>query len=439
PAIDPRSRPVLNMLTKYLWLPLLLLAALTAPAGSESLNRIVAVVNDDVVLESELEAKLGIVREQLRSQNTELPPDEVLRKQVLERVIVDKLQTQLAVANNIQIDDETLNSNLRNIAEQNGMDLEQFRATLEGEGHSFAAFREEIRNQIVIARLHQQMVGNRINVSEQEIDNQLANAKASGGDEKEYHLSHILIPLPEGAGPDDIQAAQAKAEQLVAKLRGGADFAATAVSESAGQTALQGGDLGWRSAAQLPTLLAEAVRGLAPGEITDPLRAAGGFHIVRLNELRGDGRHVVTQTHARHILLSADELLPEADLQNRLEQLRERILGGEDFAALARSHSKDKVSASKGGDLGWVNPGDLVPQFEEAMNRLKINEVSAPVESRFGWHIIQVLDRREHDSTDEFKRNKVREQIRKRKTDEELALWLRRLRDEAYVEYRTEE
>ena len=313
------------------------------------------------------------------------------------------------------------------------------RMTTIDEGQDFAAFREEIRNQILIARLHQQMVGNRINVSEQEIDNQIANAKTSGSDDKEYRLSHILIPVPEGAGPDAIRAAEDKAKETVAKLRGGADFAATAVSVSAGQTALQGGDLGWRSAAQLPTVLVETVRGLTPGEITDPIRAAGGFHIVKLNDVRGDGRHVVTQTHVRHILLTADELLPENELQNRLAQLRARIQGGEDFAALARSHSKDKVSASKGGDLGWVNPGDLVPQFEEAMNALKPNEVSEPVQTRFGWHIIQVLDRREHDSTDEFKRNQVREQIRKRKTDEELALWLRRRRDEAYVEYRTGE
>ena len=429
---------MLNILLKRLLFSFLLLGA-AVHAGAEPLNRIVAVVNDDIVLESELDARLALVREQLRGQDTELPPENILRQQVLERVIVDKLQLQLAAANNIQIDDETLTGNLRNIAEQNGMTLEQFRTTLEQEGHDFASFREEIRNQIIIARLHQQMVGNRINVSEQEIDNQIANAKTTGSDDKEYHLSHILVPVPEGAGPDDIGAAETRAEEIVAKLRGGADFAATAVSVSAGQTALQGGDLGWRSAAQLPTVLVETVRTLTPGEITDPIRAAGGFHIVKLNDVRGDGRHVVTQTHVRHILLTADELLPESEVQNRLEQLRQRIQGGEDFAALARSHSKDKVSASKGGDLGWVTPGDLVPQFEEAMDALAPNAVSEPVQTRFGWHIIQVLERREHDSTDEFQRNKVREQIRKRKTDEELALWLRRLRDEAYVEYRTGE
>lgn len=425
-----------------LFLPCLLLATLvgaTALSAAEPLNRILAVVNDDVVLASELEARLKIVREQLSGQMEQLPPEDVLRQQVLERIIVDKVQLQLAERNNIQVDDETLNSNLRTIAAQNGVELDEFRATLEREGLDFAAFREEIRNQIILARLHQQTVGSRITVTEQEIDTLLANEQAWGGSEKEYRLGHILIAVPEGATPEQLRAAQQKAEEIVADLRGGADFAATAVSVSAGQTALEGGDLGWRKAGQLPTLLAETVHTMQPGAISDPIRAGGGFHIVKLQELRGGGRHVITQTHVRHILLSADELLPEHEVVNRMEQLRERIVGGEDFATLARSHSKDKLSASKGGDLGWSNPGDLVPQFEEAMNALAINQVSYPIETRFGWHIIQVLERREHDSTDEFKRNQVRELIRKRKTDEELALWLRRLRDEAYVEFRTEE
>lgn len=429
---------MLKHILKHLALSILFLTAVTVQAAEE-LNRIAAVVNGDVVLENELEAKLGRVREQLRAQNTAMPDEKALRQQVLERLIVDQLQLQLAASNNIQIDDETLTGNLRNIAEQNNMSLEQFRTTLEREGQDFNAFREEIRDQIAIARLHQQMVGNRINVTEQEVDTLLANEKTWGGAEKEYHLGHILIAVPDGASPEQNRAAQRQAEETVAALRGGADFASTAVSVSAGQTALQGGDLGWRKAGQLPTVMAEIINGMRPGEIADPVRAAGGFHIVKLLEMRGEGRQVVTQTHVRHILLTADELLPESEVPSRLEQLRERLVGGEDFAALARSHSKDKVSASKGGDLGWVNPGDLVPQFEEAMKALKVNEISQPIETRFGWHIIQVLERREHDSTVELQRNQARDLIRKRKTDEELQLWLRRLRDEAYVEYRTAE
>ena len=431
---------MLKTLARTIPSSLLLCSVLLSPiASAQMLNRIVAVVNDDVVLESELNSKLQIVREQLAAQNTQLPPDDVLRQQVLERVILDQLQLQLALRNNIQVDDETLNASLRNIAQQNNMDLDQFRATLEREGHSFAAFREEIRSQIIISRLHQQMVGNRINVTEQEIDNLLDNEKAWGGSEREYHLGHILIAVPDGATPETIREAQTKAEGVVQRLREGADFAATAVSVSSGQTALEGGDLGWRKAGQLPTLLVEIVHDLQTGQITDPIRAAGGFHIVKLIDQRGDGRHVITQTHARHILLQPDELMSVTEVRLRLEQLRERIIGGEDFAALARSHSKDKLSASKGGDLGWVNPGDLVPRFEEAMNNLRPGEISPVVESRFGFHIIEVLDRRDYDSTDEFKRNQARELIRKRKIDEELALWRRRLRDEAYVEYRAEE
>lgn len=426
---------------------LLLLSCLTltnlggslSVSASEPLNSIVAVVNDDVVLQTELDAKLNLIREQLRMQNTALPSEDVLRQQVLERVIVDKLQLQLAAINNIQVDDETLTSNLRNIAEQNKMDLDQFRTVLEREGQNYASFREEIRNQITLARLHQQMVGSRINITEQEIDNLLTNEKTWGDSEKEYHLAHILIAVPEGASPEQIKTAQLKAQETVDKLRSGTDFAATAVAVSAGQTALEGGDLGWRKAGQLPAVLTDAIIGMQAGQISDPIQASGGFHIVKLLELRGDGRHVITQTHVRHILLTADDVLPESEVRIRLEQLRDRIIGGEDFAQLARSHSKDKVSASKGGDLDWVGPGDLVPQFEETMNQLNPKEISQPVQTRFGWHIIQVLERRDHDSTDEFKRNKARELIRKRKNDEELALWLRRLRDEAYVEYRNAE
>lgn len=434
----------LNAVRRLVTLPIVLallggLLLGNASGAATELNRIVAVVNDDVILASELDAKMKIVHEQLAAQNTPLPPDDVLRQQVLERLVVDHLQLQLASRNNIRIDDEMLNANLRNIAQQNNLDLDQFRQALEREGHSFAAFREEIRDQIVISRLHQQMVGNRINVSEQEVDNLLANEQAWGGNEQEYHLGHILIEVPDGASPEKLRAAQTRAEQLVQQLRSGDDFAHAAVSFSAGKTALEGGDLGWRKAAQLPTILSDIVHNMEVGDIADPIRGSGGFHIVKLIDKRGDSRHVITQTHVRHILLQADELMSESEVRLRLEQLRERILGGEDFAALARSHSKDKVSASKGGDLGWVSPGDLIPTFEDTMNQLQLNEVSPVVETRFGFHIIQVLDRRDHDSTDEVKRNKVRELIRKRKTDEELALWQRRLRDEAYVEYRLEE
>lgn len=410
-----------------------------AQAAVEPLDRIVAVVNDDIIAETELNQRLELVRQQLLAQNLQLPGEDKLRKQVLERMIIDRLQLQLAARNNIEIDDETLNANLRGVAEQNNMSLEEFRQVLEKEGQSYAALREELRDQLRIRRLRQQMVGSRINVSEQEIDNLLANMAASGNSSREYRLAHILIPAPEAASPQELAQARAKAESVLAQLREGADFARTAVAVSAGQQALEGGDLGWRKQGQLPTLFADVVQDMQPGQISDLIQSASGFHIIKLVDVRGEENHVITQTHVRHILIKPSEMLPASEVQARLTQLRERLEAGEDFATLARSHSEDKVSAARGGDLGWMNPGELVPRFEEAMKQLQPGEISRPVQTQFGWHIIQVLERRQHDSTQEQARAKARELLRQRKGDEELEIWLRRLRDEAYVEYRLED
>ena len=421
---------------------LLFLAGLlvSLPGHTEqALNRIVAIVNDGVILQSQLDRRTDQIRQQLRERDTRLPPEEVLRKQVLERLIVEEIQLQLAESMSIRIEDELVNANLRQVAEANGMDLDRFRQVLEAEGYSFAEFREEVRKQLTIARLHAQQVENRIQVSEQEIENLLTSQEQSA-DDREYLLSHILVALPEAASPQQIQEAQARTESILARLRAGEDFRQLAVAESDGQQALEGGSLGWRKAGQLPSLFADLARTLERGEISEPLRSASGFHIVRMDDIRGDQeRHVVTQTHARHILLRPDELQSAAAVQNRLTQLRRRIQGGDDFETLARAHSQDAVSAARGGDLGWSNPGDLVPEFEREMERLGPGEVSEPFESRFGWHIVQVLERREKDSTEEFRRAQAREQVRQRKIQEESALWLRRLRDESYVEYRLED
>lgn len=407
--------------------------------ADQALNRIVAVVNDGVVLQSQLDRRTDQIRQQLRERDTRLPPDDVLRKQVLERLIVEEIQLQLAESMSIRIEDELVNANLRQMAEANGMDLARFRQVLEAEGYSFAEFRDEVRKQLMIARLHAQQVENRVQVSEQEIEN-LLTSQEHGSDDREYLLSHILVALPEAASPQQIQEAQARTESLLARLEAGEDFRELAVAESDGQQALEGGSLGWRKAGQLPSLFADVARTLARGEISEPIRSASGFHIVRMDDLRGgDERHVITQTRARHILLRPDELQSPAMVQNRLAQLRRRIEGGDDFETLARAHSQDAVSAARGGDLGWSNPGDLVPEFEREMERLGPGEASAPFESRFGWHIVQVLERREKDSTDEFRRAQAREQVRQRKIQEESALWLRRLRDESYVEYRLED
>ncbi len=413
---------------------------LSLPGQAEqALNRIVAVVNDGVVLQSQLDRRTDQIRQQLLERDTRLPPMDVLRKQVLERLILEEIQLQLAASMNIRIEDELLNANLRQMAEANNLDLAGFRQALEAEGYSFAEFRDEVRKQLIIARLHAQQVENRIQVSEQEIEN-LLTSQEQGADDREYLLSHILVALPEAASPQQIQEAQARTERLLERLRAGEEFSQMAVAESDGQQALEGGSLGWRKASQLPSLFADVARNLERGEISEPIRSASGFHIVRMDDLRGgDERHVITQTHARHILLRPDELQSAAQVENRLLQLRRRIEGGDDFETLARAHSQDAVSAARGGDLGWSNPGDLVPEFEKEMSQLQPGEVSPPFESRFGWHIVQVLERRERDSTEEFRRAEAREQVRQRKIQEESASWMRRLRDESYVDYRLED
>jgi peptidyl-prolyl cis-trans isomerase SurA len=404
--------------------------------GRQVLNQIVAVVNDDVILRSELDSAVKEVSAQLKAKDTPLPSKPVLEKQVLEKLILEHLQLQLAESNGIKIDDITLNKKMQEIAKENGVSLTDFRTVLEREGFNYADFRENIRHQLAIAQLRQQMVGNRISISDQEVDNLLASLKASQLGNIQYHLAHILIATPEAASEEQIQKARQRADKIVAKLRAGADFTQTAIAESDAPTALEGGDLGWRSAGQLPSLFVDPIKEMHPGDIHDPIRSPSGFHIIKLIAQRGDERHIVKQTHVRHILLKTDAVHTNEAVKARMDQLEIRLRGGEDFATLAKSNSQDTLSAAKGGDLGWVNPGDLVPKFEEVMNSTPTGQISQPFKTEFGWHILQVLGRREHDSTEEFNRSRARQLLRRRKGDEELFLWLRRLRDEAYVEYR---
>ncbi len=400
------------------------------------INRIVAVVNDDIITHSELDNEMVSISAELQKKDTQLPPRAILEKQVLERLIVERLQLQLAENSGIRIDDTALNSKLQELAKANGVTLTQFRSVLERDGYDYARFREDLRKELVINQLRRQMVGSRLKVSDQEVENLLANLEASDQGDVQYHLAHILIAVPEAASPEQIQAAQQHAGQVLASLAGGADFSRTAIAESNGQTALDGGDIGWRSLGQMPTLFVEPLKSLQPGEISKLIRSPSGFHIIKLIEQRGGERYVVKQTRVRHILLKPDALHSDEETRVRLQQLEQRIRGGEDFAALAKSNSQDTLSAAKGGDLSWVNPGELVPEFEEAMNKLQPGQLSQPFKSQFGWHILEVLERREHDSTAEYKRSKAIKLIRSRKSDEQLLLWLRRLRDEAYVEYR---
>jgi len=403
-----------------------------------SLNRIVAIVNDDVIVSSELEDAIVDVVRQLQEKDTTVPDRPVLVKQVLERLVVDTLQLQIARNNGISIDDSMLNSEVQALAKENGVTLTEFREVLERDGYSYTKFREDLRKQLLIQQVRRQMVSSRIKVNEQEVDNLLATMKASGLGDVEYNLSHILVAVPEASGPEAIQQAEQRANSILERLRNGASFTDIAIAESDGQTALEGGDLGWRSLGQIPSLFVDTVKTMQVGDVSDLMRSSGGYHIIKLVDKRGDERHIVQQTKVRHILLKPDEVNTDEEIRVRIEQLEIRLRGGEDFATLARANSQDTLSAANGGDLGWVNEGDTVPEFEEAMNRLEPGELSGPVRSQFGWHLIQVQERRAHDSTEEYERNKVRNLIRSRKYTEELFLWLRRLRDESYVEYRTE-
>jgi len=426
-------------LAPLLLLPLLWLLAFPAPAQErELLDRIVAVVNDDVVLQSEFDRELAEIRRKLEQLGATGIPDEEVRKQALERLILRKLQLQEAERLGITADDQTLQQALLAIAKRNGLTPAEMEEAMKAEGISPDAFRAQLREEITLQRLRNREVINRIQVTKAEVDNYLANQAQQGENSVSYRIRHILVATPEGASSEEIAQARRKAEEIVARLKKGEDFATLASRYSQGQQALKGGDLGWLPAGQVPTLFAQEVLSMNKGDIRGPLQASSGFHIIKLEDIKGSKTKIVRQTHARHILVRTDEITSDREARIRLEQLYQRIQGGEDFAALARAHSDDKASALKGGDLGWVTPGDLVPKFEEVMNSLEIGQLSQPFRTQFGWHIVQVLDRREKDVTAESKRDEARLAIRKRKSEEALQLYLRKLRDQAFVETRLE-
>ncbi len=403
-------------------------------AQAQVLDRIVAVVEEDVILERELNAEVAAISNKLNSSNVMVPPEFVLRKQVLERMVVDKLQRQMAAKSGIQISDEMLNASVADIAARNGLSVDAFRSELARQGMDYKSFEDNLRNEIIINQLRGREIGARVKVTDAEVQHYLETQSKAGQSGAQYHLGHILIAVPEGASASAIQKAKDKADQVIADLRGGKDFKQVAVGISDGDNALKGGDLGWRSIGQIPSLFTDIVGTMNQGDVSEAIRSPSGFHIIKMLETEGGSQHIVTKTKVRHILIKTNELVDDAEAQKRLLALRERISDGDDFAALARAHSDDKGSAINGGSLDWVGPGALVPPFEEAMNKLAINEISAPVQTQFGWHMIQVLGRESQDNSEQFRKDKIREEIRKRKIEEETELWLRRLRDEAYVE-----
>jgi len=398
------------------------------------LDRIVAVVEDDVILERELDNEVAAITAKLNSSNVQIPPDYILRKQVLERMIVDKLQKQLAARSGIQVSDEMLRNSVVEIATRNGMSVEGFQVELQRQGMDYKSFEDNLRNEIAINQLRGREIGSRIKVTDAEVAHYMETQSKAGLNNSQYRLGHILIAVSEASSAATIQKAKDKADQVVNELRHGKDFKQMAITVSNDDNALKGGDLGWRSLNQIPTLFVETVASMSQGDVSDPIRSPSGFHIIKILETEGAGQHIVTKTKVRHILIKTNELVDDAEAQKRLLALYERIMAGDDFATLARGHSDDKGSAVNGGSLDWVVPGALVPPFEQAMNKLAINEISRPVQTQFGWHIIQVLGRESQDDSEQFKKDRVREEIRKRKIEEETELWLRRLRDEAFVE-----
>jgi peptidyl-prolyl cis-trans isomerase SurA len=413
-------------------------------AGGELLESVAAVVDEGIVLQSELSERLDLVMKNLERQQQEVPPEQrrplpplsVIEQQVLEQLIVREVQLQRADRGGITVSDDMLNEALSRVASNLGYTLEELPAVLAAQGIDYAAYREDSRKDLLLEQLEQRDVVARISLTPRELDQCLANADQNASAEFDYNISHILIGVPANASQQDVEAARARIEEIHDRLEAGEDFARLAVATSQAQTALDGGSLGWRKGAQLPTLFADLVIRMKPGEFSAPIQNSGGFQIVRLNDMRGAERLMVDQLRVRHILLRPNEILDDAAIQQKLRGIRAQILAGDDFATVAEAVSEDTASAAEGGDLEWLSPGDTVPEFEQAMANLELNQLSEPVKSRFGWHLIQVLERRSHDTTDENKRLECARQIRAAKAEEERELWLRRLRDQAFVDIR---
>jgi len=405
-------------------------------AWAAPLDRIVAVVNNEVLLESELEDLEQTVRKQLQQRNAAMPPADILSEQVLERLIMKRLQMQEASKIGVRVGDDALNAALTQIAANNNLSLRGFRDVLEDDGIDFIDFRESIREEMIINRLRKAVVEDKVLVSDREIDGYLTTQSVQGGKEESYHLLHILVSVADAAEPEEVQQAQQKLNKIQSLLDEGMPFSEVAAGYSDGQNALEGGELGWRKKGELPSLFADVVPTLEVGEVSPELRSGSGFHLVMVADSKSEETHMVKQTLASHILIKTNELTTDEDAEKRLLKLHERLQNGDDFAELAKAHSDDTGSAIDGGSLGWSSSGAMVPEFEEKMNALDAGEISDVFNSRFGWHVIKVVDRREENMAEEFNRNQARSQIRKRKIEEDLENWLRQLRDEAYVEYR---
>jgi peptidyl-prolyl cis-trans isomerase SurA len=401
------------------------------------LDRVAAVVNDGIVLVSDLDRQQQLISDRLRQAGQQLPPSNILRQQVLERLVMQEVQMQRADRLGIKVSDEMVNQALADVAARNQIQFSDLPATLETQGIDYRSYREEVRREMTLNGLRQRDVFSRIYVSPREVEQCYAKRKSSPGDDVEYNLGHVLVAVPASATPEQAEERVARAQGVYERARRGEDFAQLAISYSDAGTALEGGALGWRKGDQLPSFAADAIPRLKPGEVTEPIRTPSGLHIFKLIEARGvTGSTLVSQVHARHILLQTNAVEDDDAVRQKLTLFRDRILKGEGFEAIASVNSADPGSAAKGGDLGWVGPGTFVPAFEQQLDMLAENEISPPFKTQFGWHIVQLLGRRTYDATDDVIRNRCVAQLRESKADEETEIWMRRLRDEAFVEYR---
>ncbi|WP_437880211.1 peptidylprolyl isomerase [Pseudomonas sp. LRF_L74] len=411
-----------------------LLGASSAQAAVQPLNRVVAIVDNDVIMQSQLDERIREVEQTMAKRGAQMPPIEALQQQVLERLITENLQLQIGDRSGIRIADEELNQAMETIAQRNNMSLDQFAAALRNDGLSLQTAREQIRREMVISRVRQRRVAERIQVTDQEVQNFLASDLGKMQLSEEFHLANLLIAVSEGASSSEIQAAERKVAEIHSQLQSGADFGQLAIANSASENALEGGDIGWRKAAQLPPPLDQVISNLSVGGVTDPIRTPGGFMIIKLLEKRGGDTLVRDEVHVRHILIKPSEIRSEAETKRLAERLYQRITSGEDFAELAKSFSEDPGSALNGGDLNWIDPNALVPEFREVMAKTPTGELSKPFKSPYGWHVLEVLGRRATDSSEKFREQQALNILRNRKYDEELQTWLRQIRDEAYVE-----
>ncbi|HEY1460479.1 MAG TPA: peptidylprolyl isomerase, partial [Casimicrobiaceae bacterium] len=417
-------------------------AAVTRPATTAkaiSVDRVVAIVNDEAITQHDIDDAKRVVLSQMKQQNVQPPVGDVLDKQVLERLITERSLLQFAKETGLRVDDTQIERAMQRIAQDNKLSPEDFRKALAAENITYDKYREDIRSELVMQRLREREVDSHLTVSDTEVEQYLSTLKAQNAGDGEYEIAHILVLVPEQASADQIEAKRRRAEEALRAVKSGGDFGQVAAGFSDASDALRGGNLGWRAGARLPTVFADQVRKMKPGEVSPVLRSASGFHIVKLIDKRGkNDTLVVDQTHARHILIRVNELNSEADAKTKIDRLKDRLDSGAKFDELARLNSEDG-SASKGGDLGWLNPGDTVGEFQDAMNKLAIGQISAPVRSSFGWHIIEVLERRKQDVTAERERAEAQLAIKQRKADEAFQAWVREVRDRAYVEIRLDD